>query len=133
MKSIIRSLIINIFSLWATTQITSGFVFKNGDKSLIVAGLALGLVNLFIKPIINILLLPINLLTLGAFRWLVNVLALFLVTILVPDFAINGFNFQGFSYGFLSIPAFSAEGFMALILNSFVLSIISGLFYWIVK
>lgn len=133
MKSILRSFLINSFSLFVIAKMVNGFSFAKGNETLLFAALVLCLINLFIKPLINILLLPINLITLGTFRWLVNVVALFLVTLIVPEFQIIGFKFLGLSIGAYSLPAYSAEGFFALILNSFLLSLISGFLFWLAK
>ncbi len=133
MKSIIRSFLINLSSLWLVSQIGSGFYLKNGYETLFLTAFVLGLVNLFIRPLINILLLPINILTLGMLRWTVNVITLYLVTLIVQDFKILSFNFPGISFNFLNIPSFSSTGILAFLLTSFILSFISGFLFWLVK
>lgn len=133
MKSLARSFLINAASLWIVGQLISCFHFAKGYETLLVTAAVLGLVNLFIRPLINILLLPINLLTLGTLRWLVNVATLYLATLLVSDFKIIGFSFPGFVYNGFSIPAFSTTGIPALILTSFILSLISSFLFWLVR
>lgn len=56
----------------------------------IIAGMVIGLVNTFIKPIIFILSLPATILTLGAFMLVVNGLCLWIASVLVPGFAVHG-------------------------------------------
>ncbi|MFZ5366370.1 MAG: phage holin family protein [Patescibacteria group bacterium] len=133
MKSLIRSFLFNAASLWLVGQLVSGIYFAKGYETLLLTAAVLGLVNLFVKPLINILLLPINLLTLGTLRWLVNVATLYLVTLLVSDFKIIGFSFSGFAYNGFSIPAFSTTGFLALVLTSFILSLCSSFLFWLAK
>mgnify|MGYP001795150054 FL=1 len=58
--------------------------------SAMVAGLVIGLVNGSIKPIISILSLPINLLTLGAFSLVVNGFCFWLAAALTPGFTVSG-------------------------------------------
>ncbi|MEO1428606.1 MAG: phage holin family protein [Cyanobacteria bacterium J06632_19] len=58
--------------------------------SAMIAGLVIGLINGSIKPIISILSLPINLLTLGAFSLVVNGFCFWLAAALTPGFAVNG-------------------------------------------
>ena len=58
--------------------------------SAMVAGLVIGLVNGSIKPIISILTLPINLLTLGAFSLIVNGFCFWLAAALTPGFTVSG-------------------------------------------
>jgi uncharacterized membrane protein YvlD (DUF360 family) len=133
MKTLIRSFLINFGALWLVSQLFSGIVLTQGYETLAMAALALGLFNLLVKPILNIFFLPLNLLTMGTFRWLVNVATLYLVTMVVPGFSIISFSFIGMSYNGMSLPAFSVVGIPALILTSFVLSLVSSFFYWLVK
>lgn len=57
----------------------------------IVAAAILGIINLIIRPILLVLALPINLLTLGLFTFVINALMLKLAAALVPGFTIVGF------------------------------------------
>jgi putative membrane protein len=133
MKSLLRAFVINVATLYLVTQVLSGVRYLDGYQTLLLAAFALTIVNLLVKPLINLLLLPINLLTLGAFRWLINVLALYLVTLLVPQFQISGFLFPGFSYQGLIIPAIGLNVFWVFVLASFLISLIGSFFYWLVK
>lgn len=57
----------------------------------IAAAAILGIINLVIRPILLVLTLPINILTLGLFTFVINALMLKLAAALVPGFAIIGF------------------------------------------
>jgi putative membrane protein len=57
----------------------------------IVLAVVLGLVNIFVKPIIGFLTLPINILTLGISWLVINALIIMLLGILVPGFGVTGF------------------------------------------
>jgi len=57
----------------------------------LVAAVVLGALNLFIRPILLVLTLPINVLTLGLFSLVINGLLVMLATYLVPNFSIVGF------------------------------------------
>ena len=57
----------------------------------LVAAVVLGALNLFIRPILLVLTLPINILTLGLFSLVVNALLVLLVSYLVPGFFVSGF------------------------------------------
>ena len=60
-------------------------------SSAIIAGAVIALVNTFIKPVLLLLTLPINILTLGLFILVINALLLMFVAYLVPGIEINGF------------------------------------------
>lgn len=55
------------------------------------AAVVLGLVNAFLRPLIILLTLPINILTLGLFTLVINALLILLTARIVPGFAVRGF------------------------------------------
>lgn len=59
--------------------------------SALVASLVLGIINAIIKPILIILTLPINFLTLGLFTLVINAVLILLVAKIVPGFSVDGF------------------------------------------
>lgn len=56
----------------------------------LIAAVAIGFVNGFIKPILSILSLPITFLTLGLFALVINGVCFWLASILVPGFSVHG-------------------------------------------
>jgi len=94
MKIILHWMILSV-AVYITTQITSG-VTVNPIWVALIVGACLTLFNMFIKPIINILTLPINIVTLGLFSLVVNgALFWYLGTI------INGFQVTTFYAAFV--------------------------------
>lgn len=57
----------------------------------LIAAVVLGALNLFIRPILLILTLPINILTLGLFSLVINALLVMLAAAIVPGFGVPGF------------------------------------------
>ena len=57
----------------------------------LIAAVVLGALNLFIRPVIIILTLPINILTLGLFSLVINALLVMLASLVVPGFVVAGF------------------------------------------
>ena len=62
-----------------------------GVGAAVKAGLLLGVLNAFIKPVVLILTLPINLLTLGLFTFVINGILLWAVGHMVSGFEVSGF------------------------------------------
>jgi putative membrane protein len=81
---------VNTLSLWVADDLFDGISFAT-PQSLFVAGLMLGIVNTFLKPVLVILTLPLSILTLGVFVLVINALMLLLVAWLVPGFLVAGF------------------------------------------
>jgi len=88
--SLIIKLLINALALIITANIIKG-VHLNSFTSAIWAALILGAVNMVIRPIMLLVTLPINLLTLGLFTLVVNALMLWITSQLVPGFVIDSF------------------------------------------
>lgn len=59
--------------------------------SALIAAVVLGALNLFIRPILFVLTLPINVLTLGLFSFVINAALILLASYLVPGFFVSGF------------------------------------------
>lgn len=133
MKRILRHFLISILSLYLATQLASGLVFKKGIETFLLAGVSLAAVSLLAKPVINLLLLPLNLISFGLFRWVSSAVALYIVTLVVPGFEILGFKYPGLSTQWLDIPRLDFSGVVAFIAFSFVLSVITSFLHWIRK
>jgi putative membrane protein len=89
MRGFLFRLLITTLGLWVATLIVPG-VHVAGVGALIVAALLLGIVNAVIRPIILILTLPLTVLTLGLFIFVVNGISLALVAWLVHGFSVAG-------------------------------------------
>jgi putative membrane protein len=85
MRGFFFRLVITALGLWAAATIVPGVSFT-GWRALLVAALLLGIVNAIVRPILVILTLPITLLTLGLFIFVVNGISLALVAWVVPGF-----------------------------------------------
>lgn len=57
----------------------------------LVLAIVLGIINVFIKPVIFLLTLPLTILTLGIFSLVVNALFILLAALIVPGFSVGGF------------------------------------------
>jgi len=67
-------------------------VFLAGPVVAIIVALVLSLINMFIKPLLIILTLPLNILTLGLFTFVINAALILLVSTIVPGFKVANFG-----------------------------------------
>jgi len=63
----------------------------SGFLSALVAAAAIGLLNLFFRPVLLVLTLPINVMSLGLFTFIINALMLKIASVLTPGFLVVGF------------------------------------------
>lgn len=90
MKILLHWLILTI-AILAVSYLVPGIAVAGILTAVIVAA-CLGFINLVIKPVISLLTLPINLLTLGLFSLVINGLIFWALTIVVPGFTIATFK-----------------------------------------
>lgn len=57
----------------------------------VVLAVVLGIINIFIKPVVKMITLPITILTLGIFSLVINALFILLAAKVVPGFVVAGF------------------------------------------
>ena len=89
------ALAINVLALWICDALLSG-VHIHGWWAYIIGAAVLGIANTIIKPILAILTLPLIIVTLGFFYFLINILMLLLAEWIAPNFSIDGFwNYAG--------------------------------------
>jgi putative membrane protein len=134
LRLLLRSVAINLAGVYIAAQILTGVItYVGGYKTLLMAAVVIAIVNLFVKPLINLLLLPIHLITVGLFRWIANLITLYLVTLVVPNLQIQPFIFQGVDLKYLLVPPIHFSAFGAFLVSTFVLTIIFHLLYWLLQ
>lgn len=84
----------------------------NSWKTALVVGIIFGLINVFLKPILYILTIPINIITLGLFGIIINALLFWLTAWLITGFAINGFIAAFFGSIIVSLVTWLASMFI---------------------
>lgn len=112
MTGIIIRFIVNGISLWVAAQLVEGVTVEGGFVEWLVLLTVFALINAIIKPILKLLTLPINVMTLGLFTWVINAFLLWLTS------ALTG--------------ALEVDGIIAVFLGSLVISIVSTLLSWFV-
>ncbi len=88
---------------------------------------------LILKPLLNILTFPFNLITLGLFSIFTNALILYLLTVFVPGIIIQAFTFTGANiYGFI-IPGMHFSTLFAFLTTSILLAAITTGIRWLIE
>lgn len=89
MKLLIK-IFLNTFALLIVSYLIPGFFFESLWATVVTA-IVMGVVNTFIKPILQIIFLPISIITFGVTAFLINVVLLWGVSFVVPGFEIADF------------------------------------------
>ena len=82
-------ILITAVAAYLAARFIPGVTISDAKTAILVA-LVLGILNAFLKPILVILTIPITILTLGLFLLVINILIIFLAARIVPGFAVDG-------------------------------------------
>ena len=104
---------------WAVYALSVGIaaymlpgVSISGVPAAAVAALILGIVNAFVRPLLLILTLPVTVLSLGLFAFVINAFLILLVAAIVPGFAVAGFWWAVLLSIVLAIVRFALSGLL---------------------
>jgi putative membrane protein len=102
-------LLINAAELWVAIQVVDGIDHRGSWLSLLLVALVFGVLNASVRPLLKLLSLPILILTLGLFIFVINALML---------------RLTGWVSGLLGL-GFYVEGFWAAFLGGLIVSVVS--------
>jgi putative membrane protein len=84
-------LVLNALALMVVTNLIPGITIQSFPYA-ILAALVIGLVNALVRPLLELLSLPITILTLGLFSLVINALMFGLAAWITPGFSVDGFG-----------------------------------------
>lgn len=113
---IVWRLILNAAAIWVAAALISNFDFDGDWVDLAIVAAIFGLVNAFIRPIAKLLTLPINLVTLGLFTFVINAFMV-MITAAVADSLSLGDGF--------------GQQFVTAFLAAIVISVVSAVLSWV--
>lgn len=90
MLRVLGRILANAAALLATT-VVPGITFDGGWRTLLAAGAILGLFNMVVRPIAVMLALPVLILSLGIFYFVLNALLLWLASLVLPGYRVSDF------------------------------------------
>lgn len=122
MLSLIIRLAVNAVALWVATLLISGVEIENGSTqeqviTLIVVAAIFAAVNVVVRPVVKLLSMPLYVLTLGLFTFVVNALMLWLTSWIADQLDV----------------AFHVDGFWSAVLGGLVISFVSWLLNLLVR
>lgn len=131
MKSLLKLVVGNGAGLYILTKIFTAFRIDETLKVYVIAAVTLSLLQTLVRPLVELVLLPVNLLTLGMFRWVSSVAVLWLMVKIVPGISVLPYHFAGFSSRGIVVPAMDLTAFWSIVVSAFLLSSISTIIDWL--
>ena len=106
----VRWLILTI-AIFVTSYLLDG-IHVTGFFSAFFAAAILGVLNAFLRPFLLIITLPINILTLGFFTFVINAILLMMASGVIPGFEVAGFWSAVFGSLFISLISWFITSFI---------------------
>ena len=130
MRKLLRGFITNALVFFILSRFTS-LIHYTSLESLLSAALILTLVFYLAKPIINLLWLPINLLTLGLLSWVPTTLILLLTLILTPGFSFHPLTLPRTQLGVYVIPNIHFDSISSAIILTWAYLLLKRFIRWV--
>lgn len=123
-KSLVRAYLINLFALWVTAQVISGFHLAEGLKSLLLVAGSFTVLYLFLRPILQLFLGAFNFLTFGLIGLVIDSGLLYLLTLYFPQVAITAWSFPGLANEYLNLPPYDFNVLTTTVIAALVINVI---------
>ena len=91
MGNLLFKVIAGVLGLYLAERYVPGVDFTGTWQDLVLVGVALGLINTFIKPLLKMITLPLRVITLGLFGLIINLVILWAIDIFFTELIIQGF------------------------------------------
>lgn len=131
MKTLMRLIATNSLSLFLVSLFLPGLKINGEITTFISVGAILAVVSTLIDPVVKLLTLPFNILTLGLLSFLTTLTSLFLVTIFYKDIRVSDFTFGGISLFGLTIEKVFVSGFLSFVVISATIYFLNKFINWI--
>jgi len=99
----IFQILVNTLGIFLADYLVPGFEMRNGLLSFLLAGLVLGLINFFVRPVLRLISAPLIIISLGLFIVIINIFLLWLL-----EYWVTGLEITGLSAYFWSVIIISA-------------------------
>jgi putative membrane protein len=133
MKLLLRLVAINVLALFLLPYLVPGVSIEGGIVTLLFAGVIFTLMMYVLKPILNVISLPFNLMTMGVFSIFTNALILYLLTVFVTGIMIHSFTYPRTEIAGFIVPSIHLSTLFAFLAASVVLSAIVTAIKWLIE
>lgn len=133
MKFVLRKYFLTVSSLFLLSQLIPSVAITNSWNGLFYASLILSLLFYLIRPIINLIMIPLNLITLNLSSWLVNIIIFYIWTIITNTVKISDWQFGGLNIGAITLSSFNLVKWQVIIVGAIVYILINKLLEWTFK
>ena len=128
MKKFLRHLLVFMLISFLVLNIFNGYVLPTSIVYLISTLLLISMSLFIASSILGFLTIKENFITFLLMSTIVNIGMLFLINTLMPDFAIEAFEFMGVNLGSIVINSFDMQPIVSILLSSILISLITSFY-----
>ena len=132
MHTLINKYLTSFLSVYFISQINLGLSISDNWESYFFSTFVL-FVLLLLKPVIDTLLFPVNLLTLNLTNWLTYIFFIYIWSVLTPAVKFISIDFPGLNIGPLAINRMYISYWFSVIFTSLAIILAVKFFSWIMK
>lgn len=131
MRFILKNILLYGLSLFILQYLFTGVTITGGFWTYVTGAVILTILFYTLKPVLQLITLPLNFATLGLFTIIINTLILYITTVLLPTMRITSFTFNGFSFLGFIVPQIHFNIFFAYVICAIVISCVVSAFFWL--
>ncbi|OGY27790.1 MAG: hypothetical protein A3F33_03875 [Candidatus Woykebacteria bacterium RIFCSPHIGHO2_12_FULL_43_10] len=131
MKKLLRLFFYNSSSFITVSYSIPSVSFSENLEVVFRASLMYAILSMFLRPLLNLLALPVNFLTFGLFGWIVNVVLLYVISRIEVGYRITSYEFPGIFYQGFVVPKVDLGTFWTAVLASLLISFLTSFLLWL--
>ena|SRR5581483_10579585 len=131
MKKILRGIASYSVALYIASVLYTGLHVVGGLQTFILAGVLLAASYMILKPILSVISLPLNVLTLGIFSWILVTGLFFAMTKLNSNITVVPFSTYPLNLDHFHLPSFHLNAFLSYFVISATIYVLANAIEWI--
>lgn len=133
MKTLLKNTVMYALVLSLLPMMFSGVTVSGGFTTYVLGGIILSLLFLLLRPILQLVTLPLHIITFGMFAFVINMIIIYLLTVFLPQISIQAFTYPGISFFGFIVPKIAFNTFFAYLLVAVVFSLIINMIQWLIQ
>jgi uncharacterized membrane protein YvlD (DUF360 family) len=132
MKHLLRSFLGYFIAVYVASLVIPGVAISGNvlRTTALVSGVLM-LLHTFVRPVLELFLLPLNILTLGLLKKAADIFLVYSATFIVPEFSINSFYFPGATVFGLSLPEMEVNKLLSIVVSVLFIVVVKHVISWI--
>jgi len=131
MKTLLRRYFTVVLAIYLLTLLIPAFQITGHIAGLLVSSSILFVLFKIVKPLINILILPFNLLTLNAGTWIINIATIIIWILLIREVSLTPWSFPGIILGPIALSKATLPHWQTAVVVGIVATLLLQFLSWV--